>query len=527
VLASGHLLGFYHYLGDAMQARALLEILDRDARDVTLSPALRFHALRAAFVFYWMTGEPQSGLQAASEAARLCDEHGLHAFGATLATTHLLAHLALGNIRKIRECVARLSSINPVQYLNASHLHWVLAWAAWVTGDLAEAKVRMALSFANTVRAGSPFPSAYAHIALAVLHLESGELADAAARLDEARGIGSAMDSATILHHCALLDASLALTAGDEPACLDALREAFTIGKTHGLYHSYWWDRKRASRLCALALRRGIEPEYARAMVRRTRLAPDLSEGLLLEWPWPIRIYAFGNFRLVLETARGKPVAGGARKVMALLKLLVAARGQSVSAAYATEQLWPDAEGDTAHGALKTTVHRLRRHLDCPEAVVLGDGLVSLNSELCWTDVGAFERLLNDERSDPAHLERLQQAIALYAGTLLPGDGASHWVIGPRERARSEFLHAVGDLAESWEAQNRWDDAVAVYERGLEVDDLIESFYSGLMRCHERLGQRAQALESYERCCRVLAARFAIEPGPEITAFAREFGHRD
>jgi DNA-binding SARP family transcriptional activator len=51
------------------------------------------------------------------------------------------------------------------------------------------------------------------------------------------------------------------------------------------------------------------------------------------------------------------------------------------------DRLWPDAEGDTAAGALATAVFRLKRLLDTDESIVRSGGRTRLNSAVCWVDV--------------------------------------------------------------------------------------------------------------------------------------------
>ena len=58
------------------------------------------------------------------------------------------------------------------------------------------------------------------------------------------------------------------------------------------------------------------------------------------------------------------------------------------------DALWPDAEGDAAHFALTSAIHRLRRLLGREEAIIRQDNEVSLDDRYCWVDVWAVERLL-------------------------------------------------------------------------------------------------------------------------------------
>jgi pentatricopeptide repeat protein len=56
--------------------------------------------------------------------------------------------------------------------------------------------------------------------------------------------------------------------------------------------------------------------------------------------------------------------------------------------------------------------------------------------------------------------------------------------------------------------------AVDLYSRGLDADDLAESFYQGLMRCYARLGQYAEAVAAYGRCRHMLSV--GLGQGPSL-----------
>ena len=80
------------------------------------------------------------------------------------------------------------------------------------------------------------------------------------------------------------------------------------------------------------------------------------------------------------------------------------------------ENLWPDDEGDKAHGALRTALHRLRGLLGDPRALIVSDSRVSLDPALVWVDLFAFDRL-----GSPSGGQVLDRAFALYRGPFLPG----------------------------------------------------------------------------------------------------------
>ena len=89
------------------------------------------------------------------------------------------------------------------------------------------------------------------------------------------------------------------------------------------------------------------------------------------------------------------------------------------------------------------------------------------------------------------------------------------WAVPMRERLRAKFIHVVGKLGSSFEADGCYDKAIELYARGIDADDLVETFYQGLMRCYEHLDRRAEAASAYRRLRQTLSVTLGIPPSDE------------
>jgi DNA-binding SARP family transcriptional activator len=194
-----------------------------------------------------------------------------------------------------------------------------------------------------------------------------------------------------------------------------------------------------------------------------------------------------------------------------MLKAIIALGGRSVSEEHLVESLWPDAEGDVGHQSFATTLHRLRKIVENDQVLIFSEGKVSLNPLCCWVDVWAFERLANellDERKghkDPdSVLRSVEKVLALYTGHFLSSDDGHLWAISIRERLRNKLLRAIGTAGRLLEKQGRLEQAVALYQRGLECDNMVEDFYQRLMSCHFRLCRRGEMISTFNSCCAVM-----------------------
>ncbi|MBM3295378.1 MAG: tetratricopeptide repeat protein [Candidatus Aminicenantes bacterium] len=247
---------------------------------------------------------------------------------------------------------------------------------------------------------------------------------------------------------------------------------------------------------------------------------------------YPLKIFTLGGFEIQLG---GKPLFFSARapeKPLDLLKAVVALGRPSAPVEILEDALWPDAEGDKAAGAFDTTLHRLRKLLDCENALVLRERTLGLDVQCVWVDAREFERLCSDfeagssDGSPESLLEYTAKARTYYRGEFLPADKRQAWTVSYREKMRGKWLGLVVKLGRAWEGRGEWERAAELYGQGLDTDDLVEDFYQGLMTCHLQLGNRSRALEIYSRCRKVLDAAWGIEPSEKTEGLYRSLKAR-
>ena len=210
-----------------------------------------------------------------------------------------------------------------------------------------------------------------------------------------------------------------------------------------------------------------------------------------------------------------------------MLKALIALGGREVREEQIADLLWSESDGDASHISFLTTLHRLRKLLDHEKAIQYREGRLTLNDKYCWVDIWAFEQILgqaesqwNDGLTETA-VQFIEKALEMYKGPFLAEDMDQSWGISMRERLISKFLRNLNRLAHHWGEVGEWEKAVEYYEKGLEVNDLIEELYQQLMTCYQRLGRKAEALAVYHRCRKTLHAALGIEPSPKTEAIYR------
>jgi DNA-binding SARP family transcriptional activator len=144
-----------------------------------------------------------------------------------------------------------------------------------------------------------------------------------------------------------------------------------------------------------------------------------------------------------------------------------------------------------------------------------------------WLDVEAFEKVAQRYRHiDGRELSRaqaaeLERAVQHYTGDLLEGV-MEDWCIVERERLSMLHLNALHKLMVHLSLEGHYEKGLSIGQRILQVDATREKVHRHLMRLYWFLGDRAAAIQQYQRCESLLWESLAVQPMPET----RELYHR-
>jgi LuxR family transcriptional regulator, maltose regulon positive regulatory protein len=146
----------------------------------------------------------------------------------------------------------------------------------------------------------------------------------------------------------------------------------------------------------------------------------------------------------------------------------------------------------------------------------LQDGLLSLDASTTWVDALAMEESLDLADRGAGDVDALRRdGLADYRGHFLDVDQAEPWAAAARVRLRSRFNRASAARGRELEAGGDVAGAATHYARAIDIDDVFEACYQGLMRCHLARGWRSEGIATYERLRLTLRTRLALQPGAE------------
>ena len=514
------------FRGDFTAAEATSSALR--SRSAEHSPDMRIAIEVASAMGHLLDGSHETAGRAAREGMATAGSEGVHAYDEWLRAITAAAALGAGDREVARTELRVLEDSGPrLRRGDQAFAHYLRCWFAAQDGDAALAGREARLAVAVAVELGIPWLECFARVSAAQLLAAEGDRRGAEAQLRSAGVIADRVKSPLLRVPVDLVAAAVAILARDEDAALGPLQAGFALARELGLRYVAAVRPRLLAEACGLAMRRRIEPEYVRTLVRARKLQPPPAALRVREWPRPFQVTTLGGFTLLRDSAPVEFSSKGPGRPMELLKVLVALGGQNVRSDQLADALWPRVDADYAHKSFTTTLHRLRRIFDDDEALTLRETRLSLEPKLVWVDSSALDQLLTEldgvlreprARAEPVLRALIEEALALYRGPFLPDESEQPSYIACREQIRAKLLRCVTRVARWWEDNGVPDAAVDCYQRCIDADGLFEAFYRNLMQCYQRRGERSEALATYERLRTMLATRLKSMPSQETQA---------
>ena len=476
---------------------------------------------RAAFYLaqegytHYVHGRHAGAFSCFDEADAISTQHGLDNIALTNTVWRALTQRRAGMLNEAEESIRRADAFPGANKLPFAPTQFIRACVDYERGNRSSVAGNLAQAQALCEKSGSHISKMLIRLVSANILIDCGDFELAADFLRRARSdiLGPVTDhymGAILLNEAWLAHRVKRFEQRD-----DCLREALRRSSDMRTRERLRWYPKAMSELFTVALEKGIEPLIAVDLAREFGIVPDNID--VEAWPWPIKIYTLGRFELLLDDKPPEFSRKVPKKVLSLLKAIIAFGAREVPEQKVIDALWPDDEGDAARRSLSATLHRLRNVLGDMKVVRQSGGELTLDERFCWIDARAFESRIERARRDPRELDK---SLALYRGAFLPQEEGVAWAASTRERLRAKFIHAAGACGAALEASNHHEGAIDLYLRGIEADYLVEPFFQGLMRCYEKLDRRSEAISAYRRLREILSITLGVMPS---SATQRQF----
>jgi DNA-binding SARP family transcriptional activator len=223
----------------------------------------------------------------------------------------------------------------------------------------------------------------------------------------------------------------------------------------------------------------------------------------------------------------GKAIEVRGEKTSSLLGHLALHYDAGISRDGLIEILWPDNDSALAAEALHSRIHSLQKalatSLDRTSPILFADGFYRLNrSAGIAVDVVRFDALVREGQQharDGREIDAavsFERAVGFYRGDLCIASDVHALV--ERERLRASYLTVLAWLADHCYVRRDHLHCLDYARRILSCDPYREDAHRSVMRCHVRLGERAQALHQYRLCKDILNSAFSAKPEPATTS---------
>ncbi len=207
------------------------------------------------------------------------------------------------------------------------------------------------------------------------------------------------------------------------------------------------------------------------------------------------------------------------KRLAILVRIALAGRANFARRDALLAMFWPEQDEERGRHALRQALHSIRSAFKQPVIDRRGDDELALDGTVIRCDAAEFERLIA--------AGQLAEALELYRGDVLPGfflDDApefERWLEDTRARLRHTASTAATRLAamhgERGELELATRYALGAHELSPD-DEVVFRHYLTLL---DRSGNRAAAVQAYERFAKRLLSELEVAPSAETQALAR------
>lgn len=234
-----------------------------------------------------------------------------------------------------------------------------------------------------------------------------------------------------------------------------------------------------------------------------------------------ITINTLGKFQVMDE--QGILNDDNIRSVMMtkLLMYMIMHRKQTLTSERIASVLWQDEKVDNPANALKNLIYRLRTlmktHLGVQDLIITKRGIASWNPEVeLVVDVEVFEglctkaKLAENKQDIAAAIEYYERAISLYHGDFMPRLTDVDWIVTEHTYYHSMFITAIKDLGELYIEAKMYEELEKICNAALDHENVNEELYYYLILALIRQNKQKQAMELYDKGCKILYKELGI-----------------
>ena len=241
---------------------------------------------------------------------------------------------------------------------------------------------------------------------------------------------------------------------------------------------------------------------------------------------YTLKIKTLGRFRLYRGRKRVDDSDWKRKKARKLFKILITNQNELMSKEKLAEMISPKKDQKSAIRDFKVALNALNNVIEpnrekraTPYFINKHNSRYGLNPKASITiDKNKFENLIrtglksaNEKHTNNA-INELSEAISLYKGNYLPNCLYQDWSREVRERYKQLFIQGAEVLSELYYKNEKYQKAIETAEKIIAEESTIEKSYQIIMKSYNKIGERSQALKTYQRCVDNLDKELSVVP---------------
>ncbi len=280
-------------------------------------------------------------------------------------------------------------------------------------------------------------------------------------------------------------------------------------------------SRARAARLLDLVGERSdIEPLRVYSRQSRTALgAVSAGRGLARRIADPVRVHDLGRVQVDVgnRTVSGDTIR---RKVLALLCFLLARPTKTATRDQVVDALWPDQDPSAASNSLNQTVYFLRRVFEPRYVDDVSPGYLRHESDLLWLDPELVDsdsnacRIAIEQARKSSMWATIDEVSQIYQGRFAIDFEYEDWSASYRDNLHASYLEVIERAVEDETRAARFDRAIELCRRALDVDPRCEPIERQLLRLYRLTAAHAAAEEQYRHYAAAMVEDLGVTPPP-------------
>lgn len=317
--------------------------------------------------------------------------HGLRVWDGVMRCHGAAACLSRGLIADARVHLAGIEQLFADGIpADEAYYRGMLFWCDFISGQRVGVVAQCESALELTDTKGVPYLMSVCRLAAALTLYEGGHRERGRALLESGIAMGRELENPLLIWIGGLFESHVMYSDGDVAAGDRALKAAMELGRDHALAHFFCWPRKVITGLIDRALERCYSTDYLAHLIAVHAITPDAVPTRSDAWAFAVRIYLFGNPRVVHADGTIEPLSAQFIRQIELLTILVD-RAQKPSALTAVAaEIYGNEEVDPM-ASLKRVLHSLRQRIG--NVVVQKNGLLALDFKKVWVDAASFQEL--------------------------------------------------------------------------------------------------------------------------------------